>query len=232
VTGAGRRRARGPLAPPQWWADPVGPMFVGRAEELRAIDAAWASAVSGRRQVVLVLGEAGAGKSRLVAEASVQLAERGAAVLLGCCLPDAPVPYEPFRAPLSRLLDELSGNDTGREAEAVRDLLSAPGRTQAASPAAEGPARAPGALDAVVSVLRRASAGRPLILVVEDLHWATPSTLDLLGGIVRRAPDAHLLILITARNTRPDLRCTRRGIGRAVQATRGERARTRRTGHR
>ena len=181
-------------------------MFVGRAEELRAIDAAWASAVSGRRQVVLVLGEAGAGKSRLVAEASVQLAERGAAVLLGCCLPDAPVPYEPFRAPLSRLLDELAANDTGREAEAVRDLLSAPGRTQAASPAAEGPARAPGALDAVVSVLRRASAGRPLILVVEDLHWATPSTLDLLGGIVRRAPDAHLLILITARNTRPDLR--------------------------
>ena len=201
----GRRRARSPLTPPQWWADPVGPTFVGRAEELRALDAAWRSCVSGRRQVVLVLGEAGAGKSRLVAEASVRLAGHGAAVLVGCCLPDAPVPYEPFRVPLSRLLEDLAGHDAGHDAEAVRALLAAPGRGEAAGPPAESSSSAPGALDAVVSVLWRASAGRPLILVVEDLHWATPSTLDLLGWIVERTPDAHLLILVTARNTRPDL---------------------------
>jgi DNA-binding CsgD family transcriptional regulator len=183
----------------------VGPTFVGRAEELAAFDVAWRSAVSGRRQVVLVLGEAGAGKSRLVAEASVRLAERGAGVLVGCCLPDAPVPYEPFRAPLSRLLEDLAGPDAGHEGEAVRALLTSPGRDEAARSSGETLAGAPGASDAVVSVLRRASAGRPLILVVEDLHWATPSTLDLLGWIVRRAPDAHLMILITARNTLPDL---------------------------
>jgi DNA-binding CsgD family transcriptional regulator len=202
---SGRRRSPSRLTPPQWWADPVGSTFVGRTEELRAIEGAWSSSVSGRRQVVLILGEAGAGKSRLVAEASVRLAKNGAAVLVGFCLPDAPAPYEPFRAPLSRLLEGLASNAAGPELEAVRDLLAVPGRGEGASPPAEGSDRALGAFDAVVSVLRRASAGRPIILVVEDLHWATASTLDLLGWIVRRAPEAQLLILITARNTRPDL---------------------------
>ena len=202
---AGRRRSRGTMAPPLWWADPVGPTFVGRDDELRAIEAAWRSAASGRRQAVLVLGEAGAGKTRLVAEASVRLAEKGAAVLVGCCMPYAPVPYAPFRAPLSRLLDEFASDDPDPELDAVRELLAVPVRGEAASPQAEGSGRALGALEAVVSVLRRASARHPLILVVEDVHWATPSTLDLLGWIVHRAPDAHLLILITARNTRPDL---------------------------
>ena len=205
MTVAGRRRARVPLAPPQWWVDPVGPTFVGRAEELRTIDRAWHSAVSGRRQVVLVLGEAGAGKTRLVAEASARLAENGAAVLVGCCMPDAPVPYEPFRGPLSRLIEDLALNDAGPELDAVRELLAVPGRGEEVSLPEGGPDRASGSFDAVVSALRRASTVHPLILVVEDVHWATRSTLDLLGWIVRRAPDAHLLILITARNTRPDL---------------------------
>lgn len=200
-----RRRARVPPAPPQWWAHPEGPKFVGRADELLAMDRAWRAAVSGRRQAVLVLGEAGAGKSRLVAEASVRFAEQGAAVLVGCCMPDAPVAYEPFRGTLGPLLEDLEGTDAGHELDAVRDLLAGPPRTSDPSLPIEGRARAPEAFDAVVSVLRRASADRPIVLVVEDLHWATPSTLDLLGWIVRRAPDGHLMILITSRNTRQDL---------------------------
>ena len=198
-------RPRGPATPPQWWAHPDCPQFVGRADELRALEGAWRAAVAGRRQAVLVLGEAGAGKSRLVAEASVRFAEQGAAVLVGCCMPDAPVAYEPFRAPLGRLLEDLVGNDAGQEVDAVRDLLAAPTRSEGARRAAKESARAPEAFQAVVSVLRQASADRPIVLVFEDLHWATPSTIDLLGWIVRRAPEAHLLILITSRNTRPDL---------------------------
>jgi DNA-binding CsgD family transcriptional regulator len=198
-------RVPSPATPPQWWAQPEGPQFVGRADELFALEGAWRAAVTGRRRAVLVLGEAGAGKSRLVAEASVRFAEHGAAVLVGCCMPDAPVAYEPFRAPLGCLLEDRSGNDAGHELAAVRDLLAAPTRSEGAGGAAKDSARAPEAFEAVVSVLRRASADRPIVLVVEDLHWATPSTMDLLGWIVRRAPEAHLLILITSRNTRPDL---------------------------
>jgi predicted ATPase len=184
---------------------------VGRTEELLAMERAWRAAVSGRRQAVLVLGEAGAGKTRLVAEASVRFAEQGAAVLVGCCMPDAPVAYEPFRGSLGLLLEDIDGTDAGHELEAVRDLLAGPPRTKDPSLPIEGRARAPEAFEAVVSVLRQASADRPIVLVVEDLHWATPSTVDLLGWIVRRAPDGHLLILITSRNTRPDLSDALRG---------------------
>ena len=127
-----------PLAPPQWWAHPDGPQFVGRADELLALERAWRAAVAGRRQAVLVLGEAGAGKSRLVAEASVRFAEQGAAVLVGCCMPDAPVAYEPFRAPLGRLLEDLVGNDAGQELDAVRDLLAAPTRSAGRAPSGKG----------------------------------------------------------------------------------------------
>lgn len=205
MTLAGRRHVRVRPAPPLWWADPGGRTFVGRAEELRVIDGAWRSAVSGRRQVVLVLGEAGAGKTRLVAEASTKLAANGAAVLLGCCMPDAPLPYEPFREPLRRVLEDLGADEATAEPDAVRDLLALPGRDGQAGVPAEGSDHASRAFDSVVSVLRRATAQQPLILVVEDLHWATRSTLDLLGWIVRRTTDAHLLVLITARNARPDL---------------------------
>ncbi len=206
---AGRGRVRGPHTPPQWWAGREGPQFVGRAAELRDLDEAWRCAVDGRRQAVLVLGEAGAGKSRLVAEASLRFAAQGAAVLVGCCMPDAPIAYEPFRAPLGCLVEDQVGDRN--ELDAVRGLLAAPSPPDGRSPPVEGPTRAPEAFEAVVSLLRRAAGDRPLILVVEDLHWATPSTVDLLSWIVRRAPDARLLILITSRNTRPDLSDELRG---------------------
>ena len=200
-----------PPYPPRWWAHPAGPQFVGRAAELTALAGAWRAAVDGRRQAVLVFGEAGAGKSRLAAEASLRFAEQGAAVLVGCCMPDAPVAYEPFRAPLGCLLEDGPGNDVDQGLNAVRDLLAAPTRNPDASLPVESRALAPEAYEAAVRLLRRASANRPMALVIEDLHWATPSTLDLLGWIVRRAPDARMLILITSRNTRPELSDELRG---------------------
>ncbi len=205
MTVIGGRHDQARPAPPSWWADSGGRAFVGRAEQLRAIDAAWRAAVSGRRGVVLILGEAGAGKTRLAAEASTRLAADGAAVLVGCCLPDAPLPYEPFRAPLGRLLEGFAPDEATAESAALRDLLALPGRGGQAVVPTQGTDNASQAFDAAVSVLRRATARQPLILVLEDLHWATRSTLDLLGWIVRRTTDAHLLIVITARNTRPDL---------------------------
>ena len=131
-------RVPSPASPPEWWAHPEGPQFVGRADELFALEGAWRAAVAGRRQAVLVLGEAGAGKSRLVAEASVRFAEHGAVVLVGCCMPDAPVAYEPFRAPLGRLLEDLGGIAAGHELDAVRDLLAAPTRSDRRAPSGKG----------------------------------------------------------------------------------------------
>ncbi len=195
----GVRRAE---IPPQRWAAPDGPPFVGRGEELQALDGAWQVATSGRARTVLVLGEAGAGKSRLVAEASARAAESGARVLVGCCLPDAPVAYEPFREPLTRLLSDPGGSVDAQERAAVRELL-------ASSPDESSPravdSGAQGAFEAAVSLLQRVAAERSIVLILEDLHWATPSTLALLGWIVRRATDARLLVLATSPNARPDL---------------------------
>ena len=195
----GARRAK---IPPQRWAAPDGPSFVGRGEELQALDRAWQFATSGWARTVLVMGEAGAGKSRLVAEASTQAAESDALVLVGYCLPDAPVAYEPFREPLTRLLSDPGGSVDAQERAAVRELLAS-SRDESSPRAVDSGAQ--GAFDAAVSLLRRAAAERSIVLILEDLHWATPSTLALLGWIVRRATDARLLVLATSRNTRPDL---------------------------
>ncbi len=197
----GPHRARRGVIPPQWGASSEGPPFVGRAEELKALDGAWQVAASGLGRTVLVLGEAGAGKSRLVAEASVRAAEGGAEVLVGCCLPDAPVAYEPFREPLGRLLGELAASIDAQESAALHDLLASAGDESSPRAVDSG---VQGAFEAVVSLLRRAAADRPIVLILEDLHWATPSTLALLGWIVRRATGARLMILATSRNTRPD----------------------------
>ncbi len=106
-----------------------------------------------------------------------------------------------------------AGNATGPELDAVRDLLAAPPCGARDPPPGEALARALLRPSKPWSrVLRRASAERPVVLVVEDLHWATPSTMDLLGWIVRRAPDWRTcVVLITSRNTRPDLSDALRG---------------------
>jgi DNA-binding CsgD family transcriptional regulator len=202
MTSRSRPVARTSAVPVPLWAAPGDPPFVGRADELRVIDGARVVADSGRARTVFVLGEAGAGKSRLVAEASVRAWGRGAEVLLGGCLPDAPVAYEPFREPLLQLLDDAAGGLPATEIALVRDLLASSGKGPRARARQAG---TPEAFDAVVSLLGNASAERSLVLVLEDLHWATPSTVDLLAWVVRRAIDARLMVLATSRNTRPDL---------------------------
>ncbi len=205
MTVASREFSRFPPVGPQWWTHPEGPPFVGRAEEMLALDGAWRSARAGRRQVLFVLGEAGAGKSRLAAEMTVRCADQGAAVLVGWCLPDAPVAYEPFRSPLVTLMEDLLGDDPIQRWDAARELLVAPTQGDNEGPHAEARrARAPEAFEAVATALRSASSTCPIILVVEDLHWATPSSIDLLSWIVRRTPEANLMILVTARNTGPE----------------------------
>src|SRR5437660_7551552 len=78
--------------------------FVGRAAELAAFEQSWKRVESGNRQVVLIGGEPGAGKSRLAAEVAGKLADHDVAVLVGSSTADAGVPYEPFAEALDRLL--------------------------------------------------------------------------------------------------------------------------------
>jgi DNA-binding CsgD family transcriptional regulator len=187
------------------------PIFIGRAVELERLSSALAAAREGRPGTRLIAGEAGIGKTRLVAEFMIRAREDGALVLVGDCLQlgDTGLPYAPFVGALRPVLRSRSPDDV--------DRLVGPGRAELAhllpdlGPAAPRPHLRPDAsvsavaaqarlFEIVFGMLRRLADERPLVLVLEDLHWADSSTRDLLRFLVRNARDARYLFVATYRS--------------------------------
>ena len=154
-----------PPSLPARWSDPARPVFVGRRAELATLEEVWTAAAAGLRQVVFVGGEPGAGKSRLLAEAASALHRQGAGVLLGTCSAEFGPPYQPFVEPIEALLSRLPVQE--RDAERLRTLA---GRSKSA---ADHDSRGE-LFDAAVEAVRAAAQQAPLVLVLEDLHWAGP----------------------------------------------------------
>ncbi|HEU4900725.1 MAG TPA: AAA family ATPase, partial [Actinomycetota bacterium] len=195
---------RGPAPPPG--VSPAGVVPVGREAELRRLEQLYGLAEQGRPQVVFVTGEPGIGKSTLV-EAFAGDVERRLAgrVARGQCLEQrgAPEPYLPVFDALGRLC-----RDDG-EALALLSRLAPTWLVQ--MPALVGPGdradlerRALGGttermLREAAEVLEAVASDRPLVLVLEDLHWADPSTVDLLAWLARRGPPARLVVAGTYR---------------------------------
>jgi DNA-binding CsgD family transcriptional regulator/tetratricopeptide (TPR) repeat protein len=167
-------------------------VFAGRATELRELAAAMERAIDGHPSMVLVGGEAGIGKSRLVAELAARAADGATRVLRGQCagLEDAVIPLLPIAEALSDLADD----------DAARDLLATVGPSSAQLVAAPAARLHAAVLD------RLASASAPLLLVLEDIHWADRSTLDLLAFLARRLRTEQILIVATFRNDEVDRR--------------------------
>ena len=191
---------------PVRWSGTAHPVFVGRTRELAVLDQVWSETVAGARQVVFVGGDPGGGKSRLLAEAATVLHERGAAVLLGSCIEEFGAPYQPFVQPIEALVpDLLSGRlplagATGQDPATLTDRLATlSGHSRAG--AAEHRRRL---YDAAVDAFRAAAAERPLVLVLEDLHWAGSTALQLLAYLVEQTADARILLLGSHRTTAPD----------------------------
>ena len=194
-----------PPALPAWWARASGPAFVGRQGEFDALEEIWASAAAGTRQVVFVGGEPGAGKSRLVSEAASALSRAGVAVLIGHCLSDSPVAYQPFRDPVRALIPAVDSVIPAESRDDVRDRLTAlVGIDRHDRGSVERAGQARDLYDAVVETLQGVAAVQPVALILEDLHWATRSTLQLLSYLVHHVTDARLLIISTHRPTPPD----------------------------
>ncbi len=194
-----------PPALPTWWARPSGPAFVGRHEEFDALEEIWAAAEMGTRQVVFVGGEPGAGKSRLVSEAASALSRAGAAVLVGHCLSDSPVAYQPFRDPVRSLIPAVDVVIAAESRAVVRDRLTAlVGTDRHDQGSVERAGQARDLYDAVVETLAGVAASQPVALILEDLHWATRSTLQMLSYLVQHMTDSRLLIVGTHRPTAPD----------------------------
>jgi DNA-binding CsgD family transcriptional regulator/tetratricopeptide (TPR) repeat protein len=185
----------------------ASPTFVGRVEELELLEAARGRAADADPAVVLVGGEAGVGKTRLVAELTARCATDGTRMLVGGCVPvgDGALPYAPIVEALRALVADLG-------ASAVRDLvgpswpelarllpaLGAPDRIGLSDQAAQ--ARL---FELLLGLLGRLSEQRPLVLVVEDLHWADRSTRDLLAFLVRNLRRHRVLVVVTYRSDEP-----------------------------
>ena len=156
--------------------------LVGRAPAMSALRAACDEAIAGGLRVVGLAGEAGIGKTRCAEELAAHARGRGALVAWGACEEDEGAPaYWPWR----RVLGEL-GDATG-------ELLAAPALSADADEARvalwEGVARR----------LAEAAAQRPRVIVLEDVHWADPSSLGLLAHLTRALRGAPVLVLLTHR---------------------------------
>jgi DNA-binding winged helix-turn-helix (wHTH) protein/tetratricopeptide (TPR) repeat protein len=194
--------APGPDAPGV--AGSVAP--VGREGELDRLGRLHGLAAAGRRQVVFVTGEAGIGKSTLV-EAFAAGVERAGAGLVarGQCLEQrgAPEPYLPVFDALDRLCRADAGVVARLSRLAPTWLVQLPGLVEPGE-REELERRALGGtrermLREAAEALAAVAADRPLVLVLEDLHWADPSTVDLLAWLARRPTPARLLVVGTYR---------------------------------
>lgn len=182
---------------------PVEDPYTGRDDELDLAMAAWDDVAAGGSRVVLVGGEPGIGKTRFAAE----VADRtGAPVLLGRCDDLLSVPYAPFLEAVRAALPDLDDDDLTAipavRRALLRSLLPDVGhRIPDDTPVPADPDTARATLfDAVVDVLLAATRHRPLLLLVDDLHWAPPPTLHLLRYVAGRAVP-RLLVIGTYRDT-------------------------------
>lgn len=179
----------------------VSPVFVGRTDELGVLNDALARAAAGEPQALLIGGEAGVGKTRLIEEFSSAACREGAVVALGGCVEIGAdgLPFAPFstalRALRRTLPDELTAAATGQEGELAR-LLPELGDTPRGRHDEEGTARL---FELTARLLERLAADRTVVLLLEDLHWADASTRHLLAYLFRTLRRGRLVVVATYR---------------------------------
>jgi class 3 adenylate cyclase len=197
--------------PPPFLVDEPAPL-VGRDAELEELGRCWRNARSGRRSVAVLVGEPGIGKTRLATEFCRAAYAEGALVLLGRCYEESLVPYQSFVEALRHYvsetpLDELRlqvGPHRATLARLVPELAD-PGASVSTSGVGESQERDQFLLfESVASLVRAVAEEHPLILVLDDLHWADGPTLLLFRHLVRSTEGAPLLILGTYRETEVD----------------------------
>ena len=180
-------------------------VLVGRDAELRALERALDALAGGGSRALGIVGEPGIGKSRLLGELGRRAADRGHLVLTGRATElERDVPYAVW---LGALDDHVAGEGTAvvgdMAADELADLavaLPAIARIAAVAPAAAIERHR--VARAVRGLLAQLAAGRPLTLLLDDVHWADPASADVTALLVHRPPDAGVLLALSARTGR------------------------------
>lgn len=193
--------------------------FVGRDAELQALSRHWQVVTGGRRQAVLLRGEAGMGKSRLVREFRQALASQGHRTLECRCAPEhSGSAFQPLidlmrrrlqvhegdapEVQLQRLqaLQITSGPQADEALALLGRLLSLPAEVLPSLPADEGPEQQ---RQRTMALLERVALGladqAPVCLILEDVHWIDPSTQTLMQRLIDGPPSQRVMLLLTQR---------------------------------
>src|SRR4051812_9968967 len=187
--------------------------LVGRGGALGELERHWADARGGSPRVVALAGDPGIGKTRLAAELCRRAHSDGAAVLAGRCYEETLVPYQPFVEALRHYVAGCPPAELTVQLASRRRELAAlvPDLADGGEPAPRASADAEQErfrlFEAVASLILEAAAARPLILLLDDLHWADDATLLLLRHLARSfgsRDGAELMVLVTFRDTELD----------------------------
>ncbi|MBF6614267.1 MAG: AAA family ATPase [Chloroflexi bacterium] len=187
------------------------PVMIGRQREVDVLTQLWQLVPSGRGQTVLIAGEAGVGKSRLLAELVEWAGQQDWMVLVGHCFPpDVNFPYAPLLDALRSYFHSLSPREIasclGPYAPELVKLLPELARVLPdvqPSPPVEPQAEKRRLFESIYSFLAAASTKRPLLLALEDLHWSDETSLELLHLLARRISHNPILLVATYRLDEP-----------------------------
>ncbi len=190
---------------PRQLAGPAEKPLVDREDAIGALRRGWERAAEGRPSMRLITGEPGIGKTRLAAAFAEQVLSESPVVLYGRCDEEPLISYQPFVEALRQLLSHHPGLDAAVDPRLEPELAelgrlvpelrrSAPPQDDAATERSERYLL----FEAVVGLLTAAAAIRPLLLVLDDLHWADKPTVLLLRQLLR-APAGRAMVIATSR---------------------------------
>ncbi len=176
------------------------PVFIGRRAELEALDAARLELRKSHGSFVLVGGEAGIGKSRLVSEFVRRSGDIRSRNLAGAeCIARAQVPFGPVRTLLTTLVPKIAQDELP---SSVRRGLAqlVPEAVSLAAGNASSELAKPDLFAALAAFFQLVAAKRLTVLTLEDLHWSDPSTLEFLAFLAPRIASSRLLVVATYRS--------------------------------